>query len=124
MTLPCPPPDYGIWLDETRFWVFHRRQRYGPFDYQWSDDLDGIEFLYRGEKYGECCSSEEFFADLKPYRLPTRVSAVATVVTGTLIRCIFYGIASRDRHEQITGQLQRSGLSRYELEQRPGTHTC
>lgn len=108
-------PNYGILIDETQFWVYHRRERFGPFDYQWSQDLNGIEFLYLGEKYGECCSSEEFFADLKPYGLPSRVSQVAAIVTGTLTKCIFQGVAQRFRHQEITEQLQRSGLERYQF---------
>lgn len=119
MSISSKPPEYGIWLGETCFWVIHRRQSYGPFDYQFSQDLDGIEFLYQGEKYGECCSDEEFFADLKPYGLPIRVSAVATVVTGTLVRCIFEGIRSGERPARIVTQLERSGLDRYRLENRP-----
>jgi len=110
-----PVPDYAVCFEQAGFWVCHRREAFGPFDYQFSPDLDGIEFLYRGEKYGECCSSEEFFADLKPYRLPSRVSQVAAVVTGTLIQCILQGIDRRDRPREIAAQLQNSGLDRYQL---------
>src|SRR6056297_1316495 len=69
-------PEFGVFCDETRFWVIHRRDCYGPFDYQWSGDLYGVELLYQGDKYGECCNSEQFFADLKPYQLPRKVSEV------------------------------------------------
>jgi len=109
-------PAFAISMSDSGFWVIHRRRSYGPFDYQFSGDLDGIEFLYQGEKYGECCSSEEFFADLHPYHLPERVSAAATVVTGTMTRCIFLGIPRPERIAQITEQLRRAGLDRYRLQ--------
>lgn len=112
-----PVPTYGISMSEAGFWVIHRRRSYGPFDYQFSGDLDGIEFLYQGEKYGECCSSEEFFADLHPYRLPQRVSEAATVVTGTVTRCIFQGIPAAERFAQIAEQLRQAGLDRYRLQE-------
>ena len=110
-----PVPDYAVCFEQTGFWVCHRRAAYGPFDSQFSPDLNGIEFLYQGEKYGECCSDEEFFADLKPYRLPSRVSQVAAVVTGTLIQCIRQGINRSARPQEITLQLRRSGLGRYQI---------
>lgn len=117
--MPCQPedkhPDFGVLMDETRFWVVHRREFYGPFDYQWSIDLRGIEFLYQQNKYGECCSDEEFFADLKHFQLPRRVSQVATIVTGTVVSCIFHCIASNDRVQQITHNLKSMGLERYTL---------
>ena len=34
---------HGVRFDGTRFWVVHRRREFGPFDYEWSGDLDGIE---------------------------------------------------------------------------------
>ncbi len=108
-------PDYGVILEETGFWVVHRRRRFGPFDYQFSSDLNGIEYLYQGEKYGEYCSAEEFFADLKPYQLPLRVTEVAIVVTASLTRCLFQGIAEAKRLEMIRQQLLRAGLERYQL---------
>ncbi|MBL4886640.1 MAG: hypothetical protein JKY95_19210 [Planctomycetaceae bacterium] len=105
-------------MDETQFWVMHRRKYYGPFDYQWSLDLYGIELLYQREKYGECCSDEEFFADLKPYCLPARVSEVATVVSGTVVSCIFRCIMSQDRLQKITENLKKLGLERYTISQK------
>ncbi len=109
-------PNFGVLIDETRFWVVHRRKYYGPFDYQWSIDLNGIEFLYQHQKYGECCSNEEFFADLKPFKLPSRVSQVATIVTGTVVSCIFHCIASHERVRQITRNLKNMGLERYTID--------
>ena len=43
---------HAIRFDDTRFWVTHRRREYGPFDYQWSTDLHGLEMTYRGVKFG------------------------------------------------------------------------
>ena len=108
-------PDFGVFMDQTRFWVVHRREFYGPFDYQWSIDLRGIEFLYQDKKYGECCSEEEFFADLKCFQLPKRVSQVATIVTGTVVSCIFHCVATSDRIRQISSNLESMGLERYIL---------
>ncbi|MFN0198454.1 MAG: hypothetical protein ACKVT0_17040 [Planctomycetaceae bacterium] len=66
----------------------HRRVEYGPFDYEWSKDFCGMELLYRQLKFGEYCSSEEFFADLKAHNLPMAVVRVASVVMG----CIVFGV--------------------------------
>tara|TARA_R110002020_G_scaffold288824_2_gene504302 strand:- start:77 stop:496 length:420 start_codon:yes stop_codon:yes gene_type:complete len=108
-------PDFGVLCDETRFWVIHRRDCYGPFDYQWSTDLYGLELLYQGEKFGECCNSEQFFADLKPYQLPTRVTEVAMTVVGAIIACSFNAISGNERLDHVSKMLQKSGLARYEI---------
>lgn len=81
---------HGLRFDESRFWVIHRRTEYGPFDYDWSPDLRGVELLYQGRKFGEVCSPQEIFADLKEFHLPRRVAEVASVVLG----CLVLGIAS------------------------------
>lgn len=111
-------PDFGVFMDGTRFWVLHRRKYYGPFDYQWSIDLRGVEFLYQRQKYGECCSDEEFFADLKPYQLPSRVTEVSTVVLGTVVLSVFHCITGQDRIEQISSNLKTAGLERYTINQK------
>jgi hypothetical protein len=33
---------HGLRFDGTQFWVVHRRREFGPFDYEWSRELDGI----------------------------------------------------------------------------------
>lgn len=94
------PPSHGLRFDGTRFWVTHRRRKYGPFDYEWSQDFLGIELLFRGRKFGEYCSSEEIYADLKQFRLPMRVVEVASIVLG----CTLYGVLngwSRPEREQL-----------------------
>lgn len=106
---------YGILLVETQFWVIHRHAHYGPFDYQWSHDLRGIELLYQGEKYGECASDEEFFADLKTYSVPLKVAEVATVVSGSIIKTIFGHSQVTDRVSEIRLNLASSNLARYQL---------
>ena len=55
---------HGLRFDGSRFWVIHRQQEYGPFDYQWSTDLRGLEMIYQGEKFGEHCSENQIYADL------------------------------------------------------------
>lgn len=111
-------PEFGVLYDDTRFWVIHRRDCYGPFDYQWSPDLYGVELLYQGEKFGECCSMHQFFADLKPFRLPTRVSEVAITVSGAVVRCLLRSVSRNERMQQVTQVLTESGLGRYQLSMR------
>lgn len=106
-------PDYGILFDETRFWIVHRKSMHGPFDYQWSHDLDGIEMTYQGEKFGECCSEDELFADLKTFRLPLKVSKVATVVIGSTILGIFEGMNAAEKEALMRKELNRAGFDEY-----------
>ena len=89
---------HGLRFDDTRFWVIHRRREYGPFDYDWSLDLSGMELTYRGQKFGEICSSRELFADLKEFGLPMRVVEVASVVLGCTILAIVQGLPAQERN--------------------------
>ncbi len=75
-------------FEETAFWVLHRGKEYGPFDYQWSKDLYGIELMFAGDKFGEFINADQLHADLSHYKLPRKVSKVAAVVLGS----IAYGI--------------------------------
>jgi hypothetical protein len=68
-------PHHVIVFGGLRFWVTHRRRDYSTFDYEWSRDFAGIELLDQAQKFGEYCSREEIFADLKPFQLPRRVVA-------------------------------------------------
>ncbi len=77
-------PTHGVLFEASRFWVLHRRRDYGPFDYEWSQDFAGVELIYAGTKFGEYCSKDEIFADLKEFRLPAAVVEVATIVLGCL----------------------------------------
>lgn len=104
---------YGVALDGTRFWVIHQRQHYGPFDYQFSPDFNGIEMHYQNQKFGECCSDEELHADLSDSGLPLKVVEVATTILGTVIHSIFTSRNSQLRTEEILLQLHKHQLSRY-----------
>ena len=106
---------HGIRIRGSQFWVIHRRLEYGPFDYEWSKDFCGIEFLYRGHKFGEYCSADELFADLKSCRLPRRVFEVASIAMGTMVRGMLNGRTSLERAVLLEEQLVRQGLSRYAL---------
>src|SRR5262245_31833571 len=81
-------PTHGLRFADTCFWVTHRRREYGPFDYEWSKDLNGVELTYAGQKFGEYCSDAEIFADLKEFQLPTSVVEVGSIVIG----CIVFGL--------------------------------
>lgn len=105
--------DFGVVFDDLTFWVIHRSGRHGPFDYQFSLDLNGIEMMYQGDKFGECCSEDEFCADLKPYSIPLKVSEVATVVLGAIIFGIFQGQNHTERREQIYKSLCEAEMARY-----------
>lgn len=91
----------------------HRRREYGPFDYEWSRDLGGIEMLYRGEKFGEFCGRDAMTADLKEYRLPMTVVEVASIVLGCIIQGIVSGTGSQQRNDNLIEQLQASGYERF-----------
>lgn len=99
------PKSHGLRFDETRFWVIYRRIEYGPFDYDWSADLSGMELLYRGEKFGEICNAHELFADLKEYGLPMRVVEVASLVLGCMILGIAGGFSQAERQTMLAATL-------------------
>ncbi len=104
-------PRQGIRVEETRFWVIHRRREFGPFDYEWSHDLRGLALLYQGEKFGEICSDEELFADLKEFRLPMRVVEVATLTLGCLLYGILSGLGPDQRRELLATHLSEHGYA-------------
>ncbi|MGE0378432.1 MAG: hypothetical protein AB7I48_07430 [Planctomycetaceae bacterium] len=104
-------PRRGLRVDGTRFWVIHRRREFGPFDYEWSHDLNGLSLLYRGEKFGEICGNEEIFADLKEFRLPLRVAEVATLTLGCLLYGILCGLNAAQRRELLTARLVEHGFA-------------
>ena len=113
-------PTHGVLFEGSRFWVTHRRRDYGPFDYEWSPDFAGVELVYAGQKFGEYCSKEEFFADLKEFRLPAAVVDVATIVLGSLVRGILSGLPESERRQLICDQLITAGYERFaQLATRP-----
>lgn len=104
-------------MDGSRFWVIHRRLQYGPFDYEWSPDFRGVELLYDGHKFGEYCSVEELFADLKPFGLPMSVVNVTSIVMGCVLFGVFHGLRDAERRDLVTQRLKEHGYEQFELTQ-------
>lgn len=104
-----------IILNDDKFWIVSRQELFGPFDYQWSGDLHGIEFTYQGQKFGEVCSDEEFFADLKPFRLPISVSRVAALIAGAIVVSIRTGSSIDERVAHLISLLQTHRLGRFRI---------
>lgn len=98
---------HGIRFDQTQFWVTHRRQEYGPFDYDWSADFRGMELLYQGTKFGEVCSPGEVFADMREFSLPRRVVQVASIVLGCTVLGVSNGLSEQKRALLLTEMLSR-----------------
>ena len=103
----------GLRFSGSRFWVIHRRQEYGPFDYEWSKDFSGIELVYLGQKFGEYCSIEEIYADLKPFKLPMRVVEVSSVVLGATLFGVLHGFNEHEKRANLIRQLNEHGFSRF-----------
>jgi hypothetical protein len=113
-------PTHGVLFEASRFWVLHRRRDYGPFDYEWSQDFAGVELMYAGRKFGEYCSKDEIFADLKEFRLPAAVVDVATIVLGCLIFGVLNGLPESERRQFICDRLVAGGYRRFaQLSTRP-----
>jgi hypothetical protein len=104
---------HGLRFDGTQFWVVHRRREFGPFDYEWSRELDGIELWYGGQKFGEICSEDEIFADLKEFKLPLRVVEVASVVFGSTLKSILAGHSARQRRLDLIRLLTEHGCEQF-----------
>lgn len=104
---------HAIRLEGTRFWVQHRRRTYGPFDYEWSSDFAGVELRYAGQKFGEYCSRDEVFADLKPYHLPMSVVNVTTIVIGCIVYGVLNGLSETERLTLVESRLSEFGYSRF-----------
>lgn len=103
----------GVRFAETRFWVMHRRREYGPFDYEWSADLYGVELTYQGRKFGEICSEREIYADLEGFGLPSRVTEVASIVAGCVLYALLNGLRDEERRALLRRHLQQHGCSEY-----------
>ena len=93
--------------------MIHRRRKYGPFDYEWSKDFLGVELMYAGKKFGEYCSREEIFADLKEFQLPRTVVEVGSIVLGSTVFGILDGLSEEARRKLITEQLEAEGYGRF-----------
>ena len=106
-------PAHGLRFEDTRFWVTHRHREYGPFDYEWSKDLYGLELVYRGRKFGEYCSEHEIFADLKEFKLPTRVVEVGSIVMGCVLFGVLNGLSQPERRELLIERLKSMGYPKF-----------
>lgn len=100
---------------EGEYWVVFRRREFGPFDYQWSSDLRGIAFTYQGMKFGEFCSDEEFFADLRPFGLPMTVCRIAALIAGNLALVVGSEKSPECREEQLRELLRKYGFARFQV---------
>lgn len=106
-------PTHGLRFADTGFWVTHRRREYGPFDYEWSKDLGGIELTYAGRKFGEYCSDAEIFADLKEFQLPTSVVEVGSIVIGCIVFGLLNGYSVDQREALVIQRLQTMGYDKF-----------
>ncbi|MEO2020085.1 MAG: hypothetical protein ABGZ53_37620 [Fuerstiella sp.] len=104
-----------ILIDDTAFWVATRGRCFGPFDYQWSLDLRGVELTYQGLKFGEICGREEFYADLAEFRLPISVCEVAAITAGTLAAGVAEGRCVDQRVSNLLTLLEKFGFSRFRV---------
>jgi len=104
-----------IIINDDKYWIVCRQKLYGPFNYQWSGDLYGIEFTYQGKKFGEVCSDDEFFADLKPFGLPICVARVAALTAGTFVLGIRRGTSQDERVTHLISLLQQFDLERFRV---------
>ena len=110
-----------IILNDDKFWIVSRQELFGPFVYQWSGDLYGIEFTYQGQKFGEVCSDEELYADLKPFGLPISVARVAALIAGAIVVSIRSGTSTDERVSHLISLLQQFDLGRFSIrESTPG----
>ncbi len=111
-----------IILNDDKFWIVSRNELFGPFNYQWSGDLYGIEFTYKGEKFGEVCSDDELFADLKPFGLPITVSRVAALTAGSIAFGIRAGSCVDQRVIHLIELLQQFELQRFRIRESSPRH--
>jgi hypothetical protein len=94
-----------IILNDDKFWIVSRHALFGPFDYQWSGDLYGIEFNYQGQN----------FADLKPFGLPISVARVAALTAGVIAVGIRAGTSLDERVSHLIALLQQFDLQRFSI---------
>lgn len=96
-------------FEKTAFWIVHRCKEYGPFDYQWSKDLYGIELIYAGEKFGEVVNANQLHADLSEYGLPRKVIRIAAIVLGSIAFGINQGWSDERRIAYARDNLKSIG---------------
>ncbi|MCR9200844.1 MAG: hypothetical protein NXI04_19580 [Planctomycetaceae bacterium] len=110
-------PRDEILIADSAFQVCSRGRIFGPFDYQWSHDLHGIELTYQGVKFGEICSDEELFADLSEFQLPISVCEVAALTAGTIAKGIVAGQCLDLRVATLVRSLEEFGFGRFRIRQ-------
>lgn len=71
--------------------------------------------LYDGQKFGEYCSLDELYADLKPFSLPMTVVNVTSIVMGCVLYSILNGLREPERFELLVARLQEHGFNRFAL---------
>lgn len=71
--------------------------------------------LYEGRPFGEYCSLDELYADLKPFSLPMTVVSVTSIVMGCVIFGILNGLREPERVELLTSRLREYGFNRFVL---------
>lgn len=72
-----------------------------------------MEMTYKGDKFGEFCSSNEFFADLKPFRIPLQVCEVGTLVLGLVMQGLLSGLTATERDSQVEQELVSRGFGQF-----------
>lgn len=108
-------PADEILLLRSGFWIVARGASFGPFDYQWSLDLHGLELMYRGQKFGEICSADSLFADLTEFRLPMSVCRVAVITLGVIVGGLSSGDCPDLQASKLMSALEQFGYSRFRL---------
>jgi hypothetical protein len=117
--LICPNGDSpvtsstGLRFEGTAFWVRHRNQEYGPFDYEWARDLGGIELTYQREKFGEFCDFDAICADLREFKLPMRVVEVSSIVCGSIVFGVLNALSDLEKRDVVRQHLEKNGLERF-----------
>ena len=69
--------------------------------------------LYDGQKFGEYCSADEIFADLKPFRLPMCVVRVTSIVMGCVLFGVLNGLRETERFELLSARLREMGFEQF-----------
>ncbi len=69
--------------------------------------------LYDGQPFGEYCSLDELYADLKPFSLPMSVVRVTSIVMGCVLFGILNGLCEAERCRLVETRLHQHGFERF-----------
>ena len=72
-----------------------------------------MELVYQGEKFGEYCTADEIYADLKGFNLPKTVAEVGTIALGSIIQSILDCQNPFVRYETLTHHLKEQGYDQF-----------